>query len=76
MVMNKGRFGSIRIYLLGLIMFCCITSLIAQNSRDTTKASRIIHVNYLEIPFGELRVTYEKPLKHNMSWEIGGGIIY
>ena len=64
------------ILLIGMILLGGLSISIAQNSKDTTKANSTLHVNYLEIPFGELRVTYEKPLKHNLSWEYGGGIIY
>jgi len=68
--------GGRRGWVIALIMLCCIPNLFAQNSKDTTKANSTLHVNYLEIPFGEIRLTYEKPLKHNMSWEYGGAIIY
>lgn len=57
-------------------MLCLFSNAIAQNSRDTIQASSIINVNYLELVGGELRITKEKPIKHNMSWEYGGGIIY
>jgi hypothetical protein len=49
-----------------------------QNTNDTINSSvkGFINVNYLEIFLGELRVEYEKPIKHNISWDLGGGPIY
>src|SRR5476651_82690 len=65
-------------FLFLIIFFLCITFAHSQNTSDTTNSNvrGIINVNYLEIPFGEIRVSYEKPLKNNISWENGVGIVY
>jgi hypothetical protein len=69
---------NLRRFLSFIIFFLCFGFAHSQNVIDSTKSNvkGIIELNYLQILFGEFRITYEKPIKNNISLEFGAGFIF
>ena len=60
------------------ILLGSFSILYAQNTTDSANSNMrgIIKVNPLQLLGGELRIEYEKPIKHNLSLEYGAGLVY
>jgi hypothetical protein len=61
-----------------LIAICFFSKAFSQNTPDSlnSKVNGIINIYPLQLVSGELRTSYEKPIKHNISLELGLGFIY
>src|ERR1035437_10094129 len=63
-------------FLFCLIAVCFFAKGFCQTDTANLNARGIIKVYPLQLGSGEVRASYEKPLKHNMSLELGCGYIY